>query len=79
ERMLAYIKDIRNFCDGLEYQIQFNDYRMLTTLDRNGSSFLRLVDSCLSRENSSRSRSPTTWEKETASAMYYHVRPSLST
>ncbi|KAG2135407.1 uncharacterized protein EDB93DRAFT_1331117 [Suillus bovinus] len=65
ERMLTHVK-IRDFCDGLEYQIQFNDYRMLTVLERNGSSFLRLADNCLSRErreNSSRSRSPTTWEK----------------
>jgi hypothetical protein len=31
------------------YQSQFNDYR-LTTLEHNGSSFLRLVDSCLNCE-----------------------------
>ncbi|KAG1731582.1 hypothetical protein EDB19DRAFT_1737598 [Suillus lakei] len=50
ERMLTHVKNIRDFCDGLEYQIQFNDYRMLTVLERNGSSFLRLADNCLSRE-----------------------------
>ncbi|KAG1719720.1 hypothetical protein EDB19DRAFT_1782086 [Suillus lakei] len=58
ERMLTHVKNIRDFCDGLEYQIQSNDYRMLTVLERNGSSFLRLADNCLSRErreNSSRS------------------------
>ncbi|KAG1751092.1 hypothetical protein EDB19DRAFT_2004386, partial [Suillus lakei] len=79
ERMLTHVKNIRDFCDGLEYQIQFNDYRMLTVLERNGSSFLRLADNCLSRErreNSSRSRSPTTWEKGTASAMFYRARSS---
>ncbi|KAG1818235.1 hypothetical protein EV424DRAFT_1283410, partial [Suillus variegatus] len=77
ERMLTHVKNIRDFCDGLEYQIQFNDYRMLTVLERNGSSFLRLADNCLSRErreNSSRSRSPTTWEKGTASTMFYRAR-----
>ncbi|KAG1812276.1 hypothetical protein EV424DRAFT_106803 [Suillus variegatus] len=77
ERMLTHIKNIRDFCDGLEYQIQFNDYRMLTTLERNDSSFLRLADSCLDRErreNSSRTRSPTTWEKESANAMFYRAR-----
>ncbi|KAG2156290.1 hypothetical protein DEU56DRAFT_906454 [Suillus clintonianus] len=50
ERMLTHVKNIRDFCDGLEYQIQFNDYRMLTILKHNGSSFLRLADNCLSRE-----------------------------
>jgi hypothetical protein len=50
ERMLTHVKNIHDFCDGLEYQIQFNDYRMLTILECNGSSFLRLADSCLSRE-----------------------------
>ncbi|KAG1739721.1 hypothetical protein EDB19DRAFT_1978114, partial [Suillus lakei] len=50
ERMLTHVKNIHDFCDGLEYQIQFNDYRMLTVLERNGSSFLRLPDNCLSRE-----------------------------
>ncbi|KAG1727236.1 hypothetical protein EDB19DRAFT_1750776 [Suillus lakei] len=48
ERMLTHVKNIRDFCDGLEYQIQFNDYRMLTVLEHNGSSFLHLADNCLS-------------------------------
>ncbi|KAG1780639.1 hypothetical protein EV702DRAFT_964237 [Suillus placidus] len=50
EHMLTHVKNTCDFCDGLEYQIQFNDYRMLTILERNGSSFLRLADNCLSRE-----------------------------
>ncbi|KAG0693970.1 hypothetical protein DFH29DRAFT_815813, partial [Suillus ampliporus] len=33
ERMLTHIKNIHDFCDSLEYQIQFNDYRMLTILE----------------------------------------------
>ncbi|KAG1719044.1 hypothetical protein EDD22DRAFT_618631 [Suillus occidentalis] len=64
---------------ALEYQIQFNDYRMLTVLEHNGSSFLLLADNCLGRErreNSSRLWSPTTWEKGTASAMFYRARSS---
>jgi hypothetical protein len=49
-RMSAYIKNLREFCDGLEYQLQFNDYRMLNVLEREGSSFLSLVEDCLRKE-----------------------------
>jgi hypothetical protein len=31
-RMLHHIKLIRDFCDGLEFQWRFNDYRMLEAL-----------------------------------------------
>ncbi|KAF8193389.1 hypothetical protein BJ912DRAFT_1031165 [Pholiota molesta] len=33
---------LREFCDGLEYQLQFNDYRMLQVLEQEGGSFLNL-------------------------------------
>ena len=49
-RMSAYIKNLREFCDGLEYQLQFNDYRMLNVLEREGGSFLSLVEDCLRKE-----------------------------
>ncbi|KAJ8584911.1 hypothetical protein M405DRAFT_746189, partial [Rhizopogon salebrosus TDB-379] len=70
-----------DFCDGLEYQIQFNDHRMLDTIEHEGASFIRLMENCRDRErreNSSCSRSPTTWEKETSNAMFYRSRPVLS-
>ena len=73
-----HISIIRDFCDGLEYQLQFEDHRMLETLERDSASFLWLAQSCLSRErhmNSSRGSSPTTWERETARAMFYRTRP----
>jgi hypothetical protein len=73
-----HIKTIRDFCDGLEYQLQFEDHRMLDTVEPEGASFLRLAQSCLSRErrmNSLRGSSPTTWEVETAKAMFYRTRP----
>ena len=69
---------IRNFLDGLEYQRQFGDHRMLETLERNGAGFFRLARNCLDcecRQNSSRASSPTTWEQATANAMYYRTRP----
>ncbi|KAJ6586198.1 hypothetical protein B0H19DRAFT_925748, partial [Mycena capillaripes] len=72
---------IRDFADGLEYQRQFQDSRMLDTLEREGASFLRLADNCLSRErrvNSTRSTAPSTWERSTSNAMFYRTRPVLS-
>ncbi|KAF7966149.1 hypothetical protein HWV62_39928 [Athelia sp. TMB] len=78
ESFLDEIQTIRDFCDGLEYQVQFEDRRMLETLQREGASFLRLARSCLGRErryNSTRGAAPTTWEKATASAMFYRTRP----
>ncbi|KAG1844106.1 hypothetical protein C8R48DRAFT_618263, partial [Suillus tomentosus] len=81
ERFEAHIKNFRDFCDGLQYQIQFNDHRMLNAVEREGASFIRLMENCLGRErreNSSRQRSPTTWERETSNAMFYRTRP-LST
>jgi hypothetical protein len=50
DRMRGHISSIRDFCDGLEYQLQFADYRMLDALEKEGASFLRLVHDCLRRE-----------------------------
>ncbi|KAJ7467291.1 hypothetical protein B0H11DRAFT_1665796, partial [Mycena galericulata] len=41
ERLTAHLATIRNFCDGLEDQRQFNDSRILDTLAREGAGFLR--------------------------------------
>jgi hypothetical protein len=49
-RMRRHIALIRDFCDGLEYQLPFNDYRMLEALEREGGQFLRLVEDCLGKE-----------------------------
>ncbi|KAK7461840.1 hypothetical protein VKT23_008269 [Stygiomarasmius scandens] len=48
--MLQHIRNIREFCDGLEYQVQFNDFRMLDELETQGASFLQYVRDCLVRE-----------------------------
>ncbi|KAJ6464907.1 hypothetical protein C8R45DRAFT_799908, partial [Mycena sanguinolenta] len=56
----------------------FQDSRFLTTLEREGAGFLRLAESCLSRErreNLTRSATPTTWERSTANTMFYRTRP----
>ncbi|KAF9558835.1 hypothetical protein CPC08DRAFT_763693 [Agrocybe pediades] len=52
-RMKAHIKNLRDFCEGLEYQLQFNDYRMLDILEREGGHFLGLVADCLKKEGRS--------------------------
>ncbi|KAJ7732044.1 hypothetical protein DFH07DRAFT_871091 [Mycena maculata] len=69
ETLTEHIRMLREFTDGLQYQIQFQDHRMLETLERDGAGFLRLARNCLDRErraNSSRS---------TANAMFYRTRP----
>ncbi|KAF9460337.1 hypothetical protein BDZ94DRAFT_1266321 [Collybia nuda] len=50
QRMRRHIAMIRDFCDGLEYQLPFNDYRMLEVLESEGAQFLRLVEDCLKKE-----------------------------
>ena len=78
EKMRSHITLIRDFCDGLEHQIQFGDHRFLNTLERDGARFLRLAENCIDQErklNSSRTASPTTWETSTANAMFYRSRP----
>ncbi len=49
-RMHAHIQNLREFCDGLEYQLQFHDFRMLDVLEREGGPFLALVADCLRKE-----------------------------
>lgn len=50
KRMRHHIDTIRDFCDGLEYQLPFNDFRMLHALESEGTRFLRLVRDCLEKE-----------------------------
>ncbi|KAF5341794.1 hypothetical protein D9611_001377 [Ephemerocybe angulata] len=50
QRMRAHIANIREFCDGLDYNLQFRDTRMLEMVEKEGASFLRLVEDCLSKE-----------------------------
>jgi hypothetical protein len=48
ETMRTHIDTMKDFCDGLEYQAQFEDQRFLDTLEREGGRFLRLMQNCLS-------------------------------
>ncbi len=78
EDMETHIRLIRDFCDGLEFQIKFQDPQFLRTLEKEGAGFLRLAQNCLSCErrlNSSRAASPSTWERSTANALFYRSRP----
>ena len=43
EAMSENIKTIGDFLEGLKYQVQFRDHRMLQVLEREGGSFLRLA------------------------------------
>lgn len=78
EEMENYVRLIRDFCDGLEFQVKFQDPRFLNTLEREGALFFNFAQNCLSRErraNSSRAASPSTWERSTANAIFYQSRP----
>jgi hypothetical protein len=81
ERLTSLISTLREFSDGMEYQRQFKDSRMLEVLERDGAGLFRLAENCLSRErrvNSTRSAPPSTWERATANAMFYRTRPVLT-
>ena len=44
EQMTEHIDMLRDFANGLEYQVQFNDHRILDRLEREGGSFLRFAE-----------------------------------
>jgi len=81
ERLLEYIQLLRDFCYGLEYQLQFNDPRMLAVVEKDGAGMLVLAQNCLNREkrlNSTRGDPPATWEKGMSNALYFRSRPRQS-
>ncbi|KAF8521378.1 hypothetical protein BU17DRAFT_24353, partial [Hysterangium stoloniferum] len=50
------------FCNGLEYQVQFGDNRMLNVVEREGTSLFQLAHNCLDRkhrQSSMRTPAPT--------------------
>ena len=72
----AQVAMLRDFADGLEYQLQFGDSHMLDCLKLEGTGFFQMARSCLSCEhhlNSTRGASPMTWEKATSSVMFYRT------
>ncbi|KAJ7625689.1 hypothetical protein FB45DRAFT_979820 [Roridomyces roridus] len=76
EAMDDGIDTLIQFAEGLKYQRQFRDQRMLQALQREGASFLRLAKACLSKEKrSTRGTTPSTWDKSIGSAMFYRPRP----
>ena len=79
ETMEEWIHTIREFADGLDYQLQFRDGRMLQALEREGAGFKRLMTACLTKERqmkNTKGNHPLTWEQETSSAMFYRARPT---
>jgi hypothetical protein len=73
---------IVNFAQGLRYQAQFRDQRLLNALERNGAGFFRMARACLDKENRMRTgrggEQVSTWEKSTITAMFYRSRPKDS-
>src|SRR5882724_1418046 len=78
ERVAEDIRILWEFCDGMEYQLQFDDHQMFQTMEREGACFMRFARNCLSHENrlnSTRGSTPPTWERTMASAIFYRARP----
>ncbi|KAJ3780635.1 hypothetical protein GGU10DRAFT_321469 [Lentinula aff. detonsa] len=78
ERMDELIGKLRSFADGLHYQKQFRDVGFLNTLEKHGSGFFRMLDSCLDKERRQNHNggAPTrTWDPKAASAMFYRTQP----
>ena len=72
-KMDAHIKMIRDFADGLEYQVLFQDRCFLKIFQKEGAGFFWPAENCLSHEcrfNSSQEASPTMWESLTANTMF---------
>jgi hypothetical protein len=73
------IELMRNFAAGLEYQLRYEDRRMLDILQREGRGFIRMAKNCLDlerQENTNRGEKRATWQMGTA--MFYRPRPRLS-
>ncbi|KAJ7916047.1 hypothetical protein B0H13DRAFT_2323743 [Mycena leptocephala] len=81
EAMDENVELILEFAKGLKFQRQFHDQRMLQTLEREGTSFPWLARACLGKEKrltSTRGKTPSTWDKSTSTAMFYHARPAAA-
>lgn len=78
ERLLGHAEAIKDFAGAMEYQAQFNDYRFLQTVEREGARFLRLVQTCREVErqfHSTHGPAPNTWGPAMSGAMFYRARP----
>ncbi|KAJ3529727.1 hypothetical protein NM688_g7813 [Phlebia brevispora] len=76
ERMTVTIALLRDLADGLEYQVRFNDHRLLTTVEREAAGALRLARNIQRKEREANSlrATPRTWEA--SNVMFYNSRPS---
>jgi hypothetical protein len=45
------IQMLWDFCNGLEYQLQFEDHRMFETMEWEGATFMQFAHNCLSCEH----------------------------
>ncbi|KIY43804.1 hypothetical protein FISHEDRAFT_77736 [Fistulina hepatica ATCC 64428] len=57
-RMVEYITLMRSFCDGLQYQLQFNDFGMLDALEKEGGAFFNFMRGCLEKERQQAAQCP---------------------
>ncbi|KAJ3780513.1 hypothetical protein GGU10DRAFT_279274, partial [Lentinula aff. detonsa] len=78
EQMSNLVRSLHSFADGLAYQVQFRDDRMLDAVFRYGGSFVRMMEACLEKERRQNANSGAplaTWDAGAVSSMYYRSRP----
>ncbi|KAJ3745580.1 hypothetical protein DFH05DRAFT_1396638, partial [Lentinula detonsa] len=78
ERIDTLVRNLHSFANGLLYQKQFRDGRFLNIVKKQGSGFLRLLDTCLEKErrqNLNGTAPISTWDNRASSAMFYRTRP----
>ncbi|KAJ3979894.1 hypothetical protein F5890DRAFT_1631332 [Lentinula detonsa] len=78
ERIDTLVRNLHSFANGLLYQKQFRDGRFLNIVEKQGSGFLRLLDTCLEKErrqNLNGTAPISTWDNRASSAMFYRTRP----
>ena len=50
DKITHYANLLKEFADGLHYQAEFNDHRMLAAFEKEGGPLLHLIGACLDRE-----------------------------
>lgn len=81
EEMAGKIDTLIQFAEGLRFQVQFRDQRLLKALEREGGGLWRVMTDCLEKERraqSTRGSNPGTWDNKTNTAMWFRARPRPS-
>ena len=79
EEMQSLSSLFKDFSAGLDYQIQFNDRRLLAALHREAAGAIRFIGTCIEKErrsNNNRVETPRMFDRTLLSAMFWRLRPT---